>query len=166
MLEVVQARVDELVLNPRNPRLMRSLRWEQFLRTLAAERELLEARPVIARLEDRVVVAGNMRLRGARALGWETIATVFVDVDEVRAALWMFLDNRSFGEDDEDVAAELLAELEARGGDLDLTGYARRETDALLRRLVQPADPDELPPLSDGEPSSRLGEVYRLSSFG
>ena len=38
--------------------------------------------------------------------------------------------------DREDLAAELLAELAAGGGDLDLTGFTRAETDALLRRLV------------------------------
>ena len=101
-----------------------------------------------------------MRVQGARELGWETIPTVFVELDEVRAATWMFLDNRSFGEDDEDLAAELLAELQARGGDLDLTGFERAETDALLRRLAhRDKDPDELPPLPEGKPESKLGEV-------
>src|SRR5438046_6566244 len=103
MLRVVEARVDELVVNPRNPRRLRPERKAQFLRTLAAERQLTEARPVIARREDNVVIAGNMRVQGARELGWPTIPTVFVgadEVDEVREAVWTFLDNRSFGEDD------------------------------------------------------------------
>lgn len=163
MLRVVRARVDRLVPNPRNPRRMRQERWQQFLRTLAAERLLMEARPVIARLEDWVVIAGNMRLLGARELGWKTIPTVFASLDEVRQAFWMFLDNRGFGEDDEDVAAELLAELAARGGDLALTGFQRSETDALLRRLAQrDRDPDAAVLSPIGEPESRLGCVYEL----
>ena len=165
VFEVVQARVDELVLNPRNPRRMRPERRPQFLRTLAAERGLTEVRPVIARRADKVVLAGNMRVEGARELGWETIATVFVELDEVREATWIFLDNRSFGEDDEDLAAELLAELAARGGDLDLTGFERAETEALLRRLAHSdKDPDALPPLPEGEPASEWGAVYELGS--
>ena len=45
MLKIVQARVDELVLNPRNPRRMRPERWPKFLRTLEAERELTGGAP-------------------------------------------------------------------------------------------------------------------------
>jgi DNA modification methylase len=165
MLEIVEAKVAELVLNRRNPRRMRPERRPQFLKTLAAERGLTEARPVIARRSDNVVIAGNMRVAGARELGWETIPTVFVDVDELRAATWMFLDNRQFGEDDEDLAAELLAELKERGGDLELTGFARAETDALLRRLLRrDRDPDLVLPLTAEEPESKLGCVYELGA--
>jgi hypothetical protein len=46
--------VDELVVYERNPRRMRPERKEQFLKTLMAERELTEARPVIARRSDKV----------------------------------------------------------------------------------------------------------------
>jgi hypothetical protein len=162
MLRVVEAKLTDLKVNRRNPRRLRPERRPQFLRTLAAERELTEARPVIA-LKDGTVIAGNQRVEGARELGWLTIPTVFVELDELRATTWMFLDNRSFGEDDEDLAAELLAELAARGGDLDLTGFARSETDALLRRLVhRDKTADELPAVLDGKPDSELGAVYQL----
>jgi ParB-like chromosome segregation protein Spo0J len=126
MLKVIEVRVDDLVLNERNPRRMRPERKAQFLKTLAAERGLTEARPVIARRSNKEVIAGNMRLWGGRELGWRTIPTVFVDVDDLRAATWAFLDNRQFGEDDEDLAAELLAELQEHGGDLELTGAEPR----------------------------------------
>jgi DNA modification methylase len=163
MLKVSAVSVDELVLNERNPRRMRPERRAQFLKTLAAERGLTEARPVIARRSDKVVIAGNMRLMGARELGWETIPAVFVDVDDLRAATWSFLDNRGFGEDDEDLAAELLAELQERGADLELTGFGRAETDALLRRLLhREKDPDLVLPVPEGEPESELGRVYQL----
>jgi DNA modification methylase len=163
MPEIVDASVDELVLNARNPRRMRAERKAQFLKTLEAERGLMEARPVIARRSDKVVIAGNMRLQGARELGWRTIPTVFVEVDDLRAATWTFLDNRQFGEDDEDLAAELLAELQERGADLELTGFDRAETDALLRRLLhREQDPDLVLASPEGEPDSELGTVYQL----
>ncbi len=115
-LEVVLARVADLKANPRNPRRISPARMAQLKRVLVAERELLDVRPVIALL-DGTVIAGNQRLAGARELGWEEIPAVFVDLDEVRANTWMFLDNRGFGEDDDDLAAEILAELHARGGE-------------------------------------------------
>jgi DNA modification methylase len=163
MLKVTEVSVDELVLNERNPRRLRPERKAQFLKTLAAERGLTEARPVIARRSDKVVIAGNMRLMGARELGWKTIPAVLVDVDDLRAATWSFLDNRGFGEDDDDLAAELLAELHERGADLELTGFERMETDALLRRLLhREKDPDLVLPAPEGEPESKPGAVYQL----
>ncbi len=163
MLKVTEVSVDELVLNERNPRRLRPERKAQFLKALAAERGLTEARPVIARRSDKVVIAGNQRLMGARELGWKTVPAVFVEVDDLRAATWTLLDNRGFGEDDEDLAAELLAELRERGADLELTGFERAETDALLRRLLQrEKDPDLVLPVAEGEPDSKLGTVYRL----
>jgi DNA modification methylase len=162
VLRVVEAKIASLQANARNPRRIRPRRLEQLMRTLVAERELLEARPLIV-LMDGTVIGGNQRLAAAVALGWETIPAVFVELDEVRAAVWMFLDNRPFGEDDEDLAAELLAELAARGGDLDLTGFERSETDALLRRLsARERDPDAAIQLPDEEPVSKVGEVYEL----
>jgi|SRR5579862_211731 len=121
-----------------------------------------EARPLIA-LPDGTVIAGNMRLAAVQGLGWTHVPAVFAELDDVRAALWMFLDNRSFGEDDDDLVAELLAELDARGADLDLTGFERSETEALLRRLlVRDRDPDAVPPLPEGVPDSKPGELYEL----
>jgi DNA modification methylase len=165
VLKIVEMAVDELRLNERNPRRMRPERWQAFLRSLALERRLLEVRPVIARRADLVLVAGNQRLLGGRELGWRTIPTALVELDELEEAYWMFLDNRGFGEDDEDLAAELLAELKERGGDLDLTGFARAETDALLRRLAhREKDPDALPAAETIAATSEPGAVYELGA--
>jgi DNA modification methylase len=162
MLKIVQARVDRLRVNPRNPRTIRPERLAQLGRTMEAERGLLELRPVIAG-PDGVVIAGNQRLQAARLLNWETIPAVFVEVDEEQATRWMFLDNRGFGEDDEDLVAELLFELDERGADLDLTGYDRPETEALLRRLAyREKHPDALPEPEDVVADSAPGTVYEL----
>jgi hypothetical protein len=162
-MQVVEVPPEELVLNDRNPRRMRPERWATFLKTLEQEKEMTQARPVIALRKNKRVIAGNQRVRGARALGWQTIPVVFVELDELRATTWMFLDNHSFGEDDEDLAAVLLAELKERGGDLDLTGFHRAETDALLRRLLyRDRDPDMVLPVPEDEPDSKPGQSYKL----
>jgi DNA modification methylase len=124
---------------------------------------MLWARPPLVR-PNMTVFAGNRRVEAARLLGWETIPVGFPEgLDEVREAYWMFQDNRSAGEDDEDLVAELLAELREQGGDLDLTGYTRAESDGLMRRLVRrELEPDELPTAPLDAAESQLGEVYEL----
>ncbi len=69
----------------RNPRSIAPGSLERLKRSLAAEPQMLDARPVIA-LPDGTVVAGNMRLRAARELGWDAVPTVFVDLSGLALA--------------------------------------------------------------------------------
>ena len=76
--------------------------------------------------------------------------------------MWALRDNNMWGEWDEPVLAELLAELAAGGVDLALTGFEGRDLDRILAGLEQPADPDDAPPLPVGVPDSQPGETYQL----
>ncbi|HZU76709.1 MAG TPA: DNA methyltransferase [Dehalococcoidia bacterium] len=146
----------------RNPRQIRGERLEALKRSLQADREMLGARPLVA-LPDGRVVCGNQRLLAAQELGWQTIPTITVDLDEQRAAVWALRDNKSYGEWDETLA-ELLAELDAAGAELELTGFAPLELEALLAEVSSGqvvSDPEDVPPLP-GEPVSRPGELYEL----
>ena len=70
-------------------------------------------------------------------------------------------DNNGYGEWDESLP-EFLAQLEADGVELELTGFAPDELDRLLAELTRPVrDPDEAPPVP-ASPRSRLGELYEL----
>ncbi len=146
--------------HPGNPRKITAARLEQLQRTLTAERDMLQARPLIA-LPDGTVIAGNQRLAAARALGWESIPVVYADLDAETAQRWMLLDNRPAGEDDVEMLAGLLRELDA--GQADLAGYAAADVDAILKAAqpVSPADPD-LVPEPPRTPTSRLGAIYEL----
>jgi DNA modification methylase len=146
--------------HPGNPRRITEARLAQLGRTLEAEREMLQARPLIA-LSDGTVIAGNQRLAAARMLGWESIPVVYADLDEETARRWMLLDNRPAGEDDVEALAAMLRELDA--GQADLAGYAAEDVDAILRAAqpVSPRDPDGAPPLP-AVAKSVLGEVYEL----
>ncbi len=77
----------------------------------------------LSALPDGTVVAGNMRLRAARDLGWETVPTVFVDLDENRAREWALRDNASYGDWDDVALTDLLREMQDAGANLDLTGF-------------------------------------------
>jgi DNA modification methylase len=146
---------------PDNPRTIAPERLEQLKQALCADREMLQARPLLA-LPDGTVIAGNQRLRAALELGWETIPVLTVDLDPERARLWALRDNNPYGDWDEPALAGVLAELAAGGVELALTGFAERDINRILSGLTAPVDPDAVPPLPLGEPQSEPGTVYEL----
>jgi DNA modification methylase len=159
-LAVVDAPVAELRSWERNPRRISPERLEALKRSLEQDREMLRARPLVA-LTDGRVICGNMRLRAAQQLGWETISTMFVDLDDARARQWVLRDNNSYGEWD-DTLPQFLAELGQEGVELELTGFAPEDLDRLIREATRvPRDPDETPPVP-ATPKSRPGELYEL----
>jgi hypothetical protein len=146
---------------PENPRTIRPERLEQLKRALADDPEMLRARPLLA-LPDGTVIAGNQRLRAARELGWQTIPVITVELDRERARLWALRDNNLYGDWEENALAELLAELGEGGVDLALSGFAGRELERLLAGIEPAADPDQAPPLPEGEPDSQPGQIYQV----
>lgn len=134
-MTVKQRKVSELRPHPDNPRAITEARFEQLKRGMAADPEMLRARPIIA-LPDGTVIAGAMRLRAAADLGWKTIPTVTVDLDEQRAALWALRDNNEYGEWDRRELAQILDGLS--DGALDLAGFDTSD-------MPLPADPRPLP---------------------
>lgn len=54
-----------------------------------------QRKPIVVRKKGSVVIAGNGTLAAAKALGWETIAAVFVDDDTAMATAYGIADNRT-----------------------------------------------------------------------
>src|SRR5881392_3291954 len=161
VLPVVELPLERLRPWPENPRTIRPERLEQLKQALSDDREMLQARPLIA-LPDGTVIAGNQRLRAARELGWATIPVITVALEPERARLWALRDNNPYGDWDEPALAELLAELAAGGVDLALSGFAGGEIDRLLAGIEAASDPDDAPPLPAGEPESEPGRIHDL----
>jgi DNA modification methylase len=144
-----------------NPRRIERTRLEALKRSMETDPLMLEARPLIA-LPDGTVVCGNQRLLAAVELGWTDIPTVVVDLDAETARLWMLRDNNAYGEWEEDALGELLLELQTAEADLELAGFTDGALDALLRLATETAGVDDVPPLPEGAPESKLGELYEL----
>jgi site-specific DNA-methyltransferase (adenine-specific) len=146
---------------PENPRRIRPERLADLKQTLVADREMLWARPLIA-LPDGTVICGNQRLLAAVELGWETIPTVTVELDRVRARLWALRDNNGFGEWDQPTLAVLLEELRLDGVELTLTGFGSGAIDEILAGIPTLVDPDLVPDRPARDVVSRSGEIYEL----
>ncbi|UOE45485.1 DNA modification methylase [Agromyces larvae] len=161
-LQVLDLPLAELLPFHRNPRrgdveaLKASLERHGQYKPIVVNAGSLTGRP-------NEILAGNHTFAAAKALGWESMSAVLVDVDEERAAAIVLADNRIAdlgGYDD----ADLLAVLQ-EAGDLSGTGYSSTDLAALLRELDEPValtDEDDAPDLAEGDPISAPGDVWQL----
>jgi hypothetical protein len=83
------------------------------------------------------VIAGNHRLRAARAVGEATLPVIYLDVDDERARRILLVDNRAGDKAgyDDTLLAELLAGFD---GDLSGTGYDDTDLADVLNRMSPP----------------------------
>lgn len=151
---------DELRESPFNPRTISDERMASLKRALQHDGEMLRARPIIA-MPDGYVVAGNMRLRAAKELGWDEVPVFVADLDPQRAREWMLRDNQEYGEYVPDQLARLIDTHRAEGGDISLLGFDDDELQKVLESLegepVVPVPEDQIEPDLKGEV---LVEIY------
>jgi hypothetical protein len=114
-----------------NPRLIHDSRFKQLCRSLEADPDFMEQRPILATF-DGTIYAGNMRWRAAKHLGWSTVPTILSDIDPTLAKERALKDNNQFGEWQEQELAELLAELQMGGRELETLGFPDGEVERLL----------------------------------
>jgi DNA modification methylase len=127
--------------------------------------------PILARREDRVVVAGHTRLLAAAKLGLDKVPVIWLDLDPVNAKLYSLADNKlnEVAEWDVGPLADMLRGLQEEDGvqleDLALAGFDSKELDRLLDATKVTAagmtDPDDMPaPVP--EPYVQKGDLYQL----
>lgn len=133
--------VSELHESPDNPRRITPERLQQLVASLRADPSMLDARPLVATPEGEVVM-GNMRLRAARQLGWETVPVYVKSFkDEAQKREWALKDNNPFGEWIPDELRGLVLVHRDEGHDLSLLGFGDQE----LRDLLTVDDGGALP---------------------
>lgn len=130
--------LDSLELHPRNPRQGDVGAISESLRVFGQQRPLVAQR---REGEKPLILAGNHMWQAARALGWDGIAAVIVELDDETALRYMLADNRTsqLGTFDQTVLATILSEL-AVADLLEATGYDGDDVDAILRRLAAPQE--------------------------
>ena len=155
--------IDDLVAWDRNPRqndqavdgVMRSIERFGF------------AAPVVARAEDRRIIAGHTRIKAARALGLAEVPVRFLNIDAGDADLLALADNKiaEIADWDEFGLAKIIQELEAAGEDFTGVGFDEDEVQRLIDLLGEPeeglTDPDEVPDPPE-EPITEPGDLWKL----
>lgn len=93
---------NELKLNPKNPRIIRTHKFDLLIKSLQDDPQMLEARPIVTDPE-LMVLGGNMRLKAARAAGLKSVPVYVANWDEAQQRRFVIKDNASYGEWDWDV---------------------------------------------------------------
>ena len=124
--------------------------------------------PIVAREDDRVIIAGHTRHEAAKRLGLDKVPVRFMPLDPAQARALNLADNK-LGELagwDEAALADVLEELEADGLDLAGLGWSDDELEQLLKPEPEPEPepdtsnddriPDEVPA------TTRAGDVITI----
>ena len=99
---------NDLVLNDENPRIIRDSKFKKLVEDMERDPQYISKRPIIARADTKVILAGNMRARAAMTLGWKYVPVQFTnDFDEDHNREVILKDNAHAGEYNWDMIANL-----------------------------------------------------------
>ena len=123
--------------------------------------------PIVARKEDRQIIAGHTRLLAALRLGLTQVPVRYLDVSAADAQILALADNKlgEIAQWDDGMLARVLEELKGANLDLAATGFSSEEIDRLLADLAADdavnIEEDPVPELPD-KADSVPGVVYEL----
>jgi DNA modification methylase len=124
------------------------------------------ASPIIARAEDKTIIAGHTRYEAAKKLGLDSVPVRYLDLDPADSRLLALADNKigEIAEWDEEKLEKVMQELLEEGLSLNGLGWNEDELSKIVDELKQEEiEEDEVPePDEEEEPDSKLGEVYEL----
>lgn len=137
----------------------------QVAQIAASIREFGFTNPILID-EDNGIIAGHGRVMAARKLDLDAVPCLRLShLSDAQKRAYVIADNRlalNAGWDDEMLRVEF-AELDELGFDLDLTGFATAEIDALLATPTETGLTDEdAVPEAPEEPTTQLGDLYQL----
>ena len=162
-LRVEWVDIDQVFLNPANPR----HNDEAVPQVAASLRRFGWRQPIVVKPSGEVI-AGNTRLKAAKALGMKRVPVTRFEGPDIEAVAYAIADNRTheFAEWDEPALARILQELQAEDA-LDGVGFTDADLDDLAAQLDaldvsvnEIEDPGaEEPPEN---PVSRTGDLWIL----
>ena len=121
--------------------------------------------PIVVNRRTKHVVGGHQRVKAAEAEGIAALPVVYVDLDDPSERQLNLALNRIGGTWDQDKLAAVIADLEAAGADLALTGFTGDELEEFRRAALGAVegltDSDDIPAPPD-VPVTQLGDLIAL----
>jgi DNA modification methylase len=154
--------IGELVPFPKNPR----KNEEAIPKVVDSIKRFGWTNPVLARREDKVVIAGHTRLEAAKKLGLDKVPVIWLDLDPVSARLYNLADNKlgEFSQWDDDLLAGILRELQQEDeAGLAIAGFGEDALQAILEETKPRGgtDPDDAPAAPE-ESWVKPGDLFLL----
>lgn len=104
-MEVFIAKINDVKMNPNNPRLIKDERFKKLVKSIQDFPEMLNIRPIVVN-DDMVVLGGNMRLKACKEAGLREIPVIkAINLDENKQKQFIIKDNIGFGEWDWEMLA-------------------------------------------------------------
>jgi len=163
---IINRKISDLNLDPRNPRVHSARQIKQIARSIETFGFNV---PVLVDAEGNVI-AGHGRIQACQLLGWTEVATICLQhLSKGEARAFMIADNRLTGSSNwnEQLLAEQLRDLSVLdlGFSLEVTGFDMGEIDLRIEGLNSPTqdDPaDDLSKVPAGPPIAQPGDTWEL----
>tara|TARA_R100000742_G_C4268482_1_gene86860 strand:- start:91 stop:1308 length:1218 start_codon:yes stop_codon:yes gene_type:complete len=121
-----------------------------------------QRKPIVA-TKDGEVISGNHQLAAARELGWNKIAVVFTNDDELTAKAFALADNRTadLGTYDDDLLADMLGAVASDLEMLEATSFTEDDLFQLIGfNEIEEKELPKLPTMS----KTKFGDKYKLGN--
>lgn len=104
-VEVKKVKLNEIKINPNNPRLIKDYRYKKLLQSLKDFPEMLQLREIVVD-ENYMILGGNQRYRALKELNEkDCIAKIVTGLTDEKKREFIIRDNVEFGENDWDILA-------------------------------------------------------------
>ena len=155
--------IDQLKALPGNPRL------GDVSAVMASLARFGQRKPIVARKDDGIIIAGNHTWQAAKKLGWTEIAVAYVVDDDVTAKAYALADNRTaeLGTYDEQALLDLIEEVHAvvpefvRDAGWSDEAVAELVAKIESQQLFEEIDEDEIPE-PPVEAVTKPGDIWQL----
>jgi DNA modification methylase len=164
-LEFIKLKIDQLVHAEYNPRKDLKAGDPEFEKIKKSINEFGYCEPIIVN-QDYTIVGGHQRAKVLKALGYDEVDCVIIDVDKTKEKALNIALNKITGEWDFDALAGLLEDLKMQDYNIELTGIDFSEAEKLFDELHKDDEQvedefnvdDALPEIS----TTRKGDIWLL----
>jgi ParB-like chromosome segregation protein Spo0J len=128
---IEQVNINEVTINPNNPRLIKDDKFEKLVKSIQDFPEMLKLRPIVVD-DNMVVLGGNMRLQACKKAKLKKVWVIKAsELTEEQKKEFIIKDNVGFGEWDWDVLANEWESEQLEAWGLDVPGFdVAEETEA------------------------------------
>ncbi|AOZ93618.1 site-specific DNA-methyltransferase [Paenibacillus crassostreae] len=141
-MEFIKLKIDQLVHADYNPRKDLKAGDPEFEKIRKSIEEFGYCEPIICN-RDYTIVGGHQRHKVLKALGYEEVDCVLIDVDKTKEKALNIALNKITGEWDFDALAGLLDELKQEEYNIELTGFDFSEAEKLFDEFNKDDESDE-----------------------